>query len=443
MKLHNLGFLTTLFVSAMMLIAEFGYSQSAIENLIVETYYISDTNDAAHDDEGTNLPEGSITYRVFLDLAPGYRVSELFGTDNNPWFIRSTELIWNNSDRGKALGSNLGDNRLDENTVALDSYITIGAASTAHYGVPKSLDSDGSIVGGDNNDGGSQMFEDGLLINMSSDIGIPLTEADGLIEADESLIPMLSATLIPDLENVFGAETLDSTFVTSSTVRLQPTEAIAGVTGENIVFIAQITTLGELEFNFNVTLLDENDDKLVFVADNAPNDTILSPFLSFPPDCGCTDPDFLEFDPAAPCDDGSCVTLIQFGCSDPEACNFNPDANFNIPQLCCYGIDDCNNLDWTLICPTLSTDDPAFQFEFKLYPNPTISDTWVSVTSADSRDAQLSIYTIQGQLVRTQNVQIRQGEHELKLVTNHLPQGTYLVRLHDVWIDKTSILVKN
>lgn len=441
--MRRVSFISAAVVAALVVLSGQLIAQDAIEDLIVETYYVSDANDANHDDEGTTLPEGSITYRIFLDLAPGFKIKELFGTDDNPWFVRSTELIWNNSDRGVVFGSNLGDNRLDENTVALDSYITLGAGSDAHYAIPKNLDFDGSIIGGENNDGGSESVGGGLLVNVNQEIGIALTESDGLVEVEESLIPSLSSGLISDLAFVFGNEIVDSAYVSSGTVRIQPAGLISGKTDENIVLIAQITTLGELEFNFNVSLENENGDKFAFVASDAPSDTIQSPFLSFPPECGCTDPDFLEYNPAAPCDDGSCQTPIVFGCTDPDACNFDPDANFNIPELCCFGIDDCNNLDWTIICPSLTTADPSFQFDFKLYPNPALSDVWMAVTSAKEREAELSIYTLQGQLVQTERVQIRQGEQEFRIGTIHMAQGTYLVRLHDESFYKTSILVKN
>ena len=42
---------------------------------------------------------------------------------------------------------------------------------------------------------------------------------------------------------------------------------------------------------------------------------------------GCTDPAFLEFDPYATEDDGSCGTAVVYGCIHDAASNFNPIAN--------------------------------------------------------------------------------------------------------------------
>jgi hypothetical protein len=418
-------------------------AQNDIENLLVETYYVSDANDAT-DQDGGGLPEGSITYRVFLDLAPNVKLLEIFSNENHEWIVRSSELIWNNLDRGEVLGSEIGDNRLDENTVALDSYITFGAASDAHYGIPKDLDVDGSIVGGVNNDGGSEGVEGGLLTNSTNEMGLALTVADGLIQVEEDLIQSPQTSLTPILTEVFESETNDSVYVTSSE-RLQlpiPTQPISGPTPENLVMIAQITTLGEIEFKFNVRLVKPNGQVVTYVAENPVGNELVSPFLTFPPECGCTDPDFLEFDPAAPCDDGSCATLIEFGCTDPEACNFNPDANFNIPELCCYGVDDCNNLDWTLICPSLDMENLDFGFDFEVFPNPVHDQAWVKITSAGSQDFSIEVLSLDGQVLKTVQTPVSPGEQAIKVDLSGMAQGIYVIKLNDGLIRRTSLLIK-
>lgn len=44
---------------------------------------------------------------------------------------------------------------------------------------------------------------------------------------------------------------------------------------------------------------------------------------------GCTDPFYMEFDPYAPGDDGSCMTLKVWGCTYDAASNFDPAANID------------------------------------------------------------------------------------------------------------------
>jgi len=41
---------------------------------------------------------------------------------------------------------------------------------------------------------------------------------------------------------------------------------------------------------------------------------------------GCTDDDYVEFNPAANIDDGTCATLHTYGCTDPAAFNYDPTA---------------------------------------------------------------------------------------------------------------------
>lgn len=74
---------------------------------------------------------------------------------------------------------------------------------------------------------------------------------------------------------------------------------------------------------------------------------------------GCTEPGYIEYDPNATIDDGSCETEIIYGCTDSAACNYKPDANVDdgscvIPNGPCQECDgntvvdvvseDCNNI---------------------------------------------------------------------------------------------------
>jgi len=65
-----------------------GYSQG-LEAVIVETYYISDANDATDTDGGT-LTAGSVTYRVYVDMAPNFEFQAAYGDANHEMFIETT-----------------------------------------------------------------------------------------------------------------------------------------------------------------------------------------------------------------------------------------------------------------------------------------------------------------------------------------------------------------
>ncbi|HMT30179.1 MAG TPA: hypothetical protein PKD91_12955, partial [Bacteroidia bacterium] len=53
-----------------------------LENVIVERYYITDRNDARGEDANA-IEVNSITYRVFVDMKPGYNLQSVFGSPDH------------------------------------------------------------------------------------------------------------------------------------------------------------------------------------------------------------------------------------------------------------------------------------------------------------------------------------------------------------------------
>ena len=59
---------------------------------------------------------------------------------------------------------------------------------------------------------------------------------------------------------------------------------------------------------------------------------------------GCTDSNYLEYDPSVNLDDGSCATILIFGCIDDHACNFNFAANTDDGScIIASGCETCND----------------------------------------------------------------------------------------------------
>jgi hypothetical protein len=228
----------------------------AIEAILIERYYVSDANDAS-DSDGGELAVGSVTYRVFVDMKPGYILESVFGNAVHPLSIESTSVFFNNQDRGENTGDAIASNRLGDNTVALDSYLTFNAASDAHLAVLKTEDNDGSIVGGDNNDGGSEGIDEGLLLNFTDAMELMLTEADGLIDgtivsAATGEAGSVGTIGISDL-SVFGDENVGNEFVANNGAWFV-LGGVAGPTASNRVLIAQLTTAGTLDLKLNMRL---------------------------------------------------------------------------------------------------------------------------------------------------------------------------------------------
>ncbi len=231
----------------------------ALEGVIVEVYYISDANDAS-DTDGGSLNEGAVTYRVYADLHPHYEIQAVISVENpeHELLIKTDGAFFNNADRGEVIGQQIRTSRLDENTVALDSWVTIGAASDNHLGIPKSLDTDGSIVGGVNNDGGSASIQGGLLVNDDEAAGIPLITADGLIAGtvtDTKSGDLLNITLNQlNLNSVFGVNNSSDSLFSNNTGNWYVAGGMQGATDENLVLLGQFTTTGNLECRLNLQL---------------------------------------------------------------------------------------------------------------------------------------------------------------------------------------------
>ena len=71
------------------------------------------------------------------------------------------------------------------------------------------------------------------------------------------------------------------------------------------------------------------NDTLIYGTDPAFDNDSIHVFVSdaCPPVLGCMDPAYVEFNPLADTDDGSCTTLKIFGCTDSTMYNYDPNAN--------------------------------------------------------------------------------------------------------------------
>jgi hypothetical protein len=215
---------------------------NGLEGIVVETYYVADADDAADTDGGPGLVEGAKTYRVYVDMLPGYKLVSAGGFTNHPFTIGTTTSFFNNDDRGEAWGRDIPAQHLNKNTVGIDSWLSFGPASTLHWGVSKDEDADGSIVGGANN-------QSGLLANDAAAMGIPLTTADGLINLGTAPGSINSVGNVPDCFDPGGSNSFsDDNFAWA---------ILGGVSGpaeSNRVLIGQFTTDGELTFCLNIAL---------------------------------------------------------------------------------------------------------------------------------------------------------------------------------------------
>jgi hypothetical protein len=418
-------------------------ANAQLENIVVELYYISDANDAT-DTLGGGLPIGSKTYRVYADLAPNAKIKRLYGDANHPIIIRSTQPFFNNKADGKTFGYEFPKTRLDENTVALDTWLTIGQTTTnssKQAGVLKVNDTNGSFIAGNGvHDGGSAEILEGLLNNNDPEAGIPINEADGNDTLEN--LPSAGASIgivnpIDDTDStIFGSIVSGNQFESRyASVFNSGTKGVD--TTLNHVLLAQLTTTGELYFELNLEIEVESPNgnqiiKYVARDSSLAQDELLSSSLVYPPQCGCQDPDYLEYSPTFACGTAdSCRTLIVFGCLDPLACNYNVNANFNIIDLCCY-IGDCNDLDIATVCPELSIDLLKNQVCFlNTFPNPGKNSVSISGNFLPSEDFTVNVLNALGSVVYSaSNVKSSAGSTIL-LDQLNLSPGMYFITVQN------------
>lgn len=436
------------FSAILFLLLSYG-SYAQIESVIVETYYISDSNDAT-DTTGGGISEGSTTYRIFVDLKKGSRVKKIYGDQYHPLRISSTDVFFNNKADGKSFGKDFNKNRFQENTVALDTWLTLGQmsqyGSKTYYGVPKEDDRDGSFVGGSFNDGGSASIAGGLLSSTNSAAGIPLTEKDG-IDTMVAAAPSWASYGIVDLitqndSSIFGSLVQGNSFV-SYDAGLISSSGASGIDREkNIVLLAQLTTRGQLSFELNLVVeqsdgVNSTEINYVANADTLLEGEKLNPFLKYPFICGCTDPNYVEYSERFACNiQDSCLTRYVLGCSDTAACNYDSRVNFNVPQLCCYpGL--CADRDIKVLCPEYNHDLSAFF----IFPNPAKDRITLRNYASSEVGVSYSISTLSGtEKLSNTSLGNQNGWRDWEVDVSGLEKGVYFITLKAGELSKVKLI---
>jgi hypothetical protein len=155
--------------------------------------------------------------------------------------------------------------------LALDTWLTLGAASGDHKGVPKELDTDGSVLE-------CPPYTDQQVLSAKDpgkDQGRPICIADGL-QADTAIKEVINFKFDSGyLHKVRGnlLETTDGAWAVLGGMK--------GTTPENMVLIAQVTTTGKLHFKLNVQLGDPSHKPVKYVASDPQEGEVLFEGLNF------------------------------------------------------------------------------------------------------------------------------------------------------------------
>ena len=253
--MKTLKFLTVLFVLCLSLK---GNTQDGLEGVIVEKFYVSTEADNAGKLYSGDLPKGSVTYRIYADLKPGYRFQAAYGTPTHPLIIQSSEKFFNHIEDGNIQPNIIPERAYKKNIALLDSWLSVGACSAGHLGILKEADdtiSDKYLI-----------FEKGYFRNKKK--MIPLYEKDGMKRAE--FVPFPTFYQMDSLSFVLGSSTLSNKLkVTNGAwACLGKGSAGADSLSTNCVLIAQLTTQGNLNFELNLLIGAPNGTSQKYVAKN-------------------------------------------------------------------------------------------------------------------------------------------------------------------------------
>lgn len=222
-------------------------AQQGLEGIIVEKYYISNENDKAVDGDGGELPLNSVTYRVYVDMLPGYIFQAAFGVPEHELKITTTTKFFNNEDRGNRFPT-YTRNQAQNNSVMLDSWLSVGAALKDYAGVLKTQDDGVNTI----------VNADGVLLNDDPEAGIPLSLQDGAV-----LAPSESVTVVGFFDadlSVFddgNAGPIPTVLSTHDGAWSALNGAMGPDSTENKVLIGQFTTDGVFEFELNIQIRNQ------------------------------------------------------------------------------------------------------------------------------------------------------------------------------------------
>jgi len=216
-------------------------AQNGLERIFVEKYYISNASDSV----GSigNLPSGSVTYRVFADMLPGYKFQAIYGVPAHSLKINTSTGFFNNEDRGATTPNNITTSFLDDNTVALDSWFSVGSAGRNVLGVPKTQD----------NGLANLISTNTILKNNDLRAGIPLTSQDGIVDGIPVAVTFVGISAAE--QEVFkSVSNFGNSFTTSNGSVSALGGSVGASTDSNIVLIGQFTTNGFFHFELNVQI---------------------------------------------------------------------------------------------------------------------------------------------------------------------------------------------
>ena len=243
-------------------------SQIGVEGVYVEQYYCVSSQDLSDKNLIGDLEEGMCTYRIYLDLLPGYRFQAAYGTEKHPLVIKSSGVFYNHPEVGNTQPNLIPSRTLKNNVVLLDSWLTAGAAGENYLGVPRKFDNQGEIV-----------FQKGYFKSTTKESNLSFQECDGMHYRQFPSVPTFYQ--MDDALKGLAAVSRTNTIELTNGAWACLGKGALGVdsTGTNMVLIGQFTTKGNLEYSLNIMVGSPDGKSTKYVFDNAQDGEVALAFL--------------------------------------------------------------------------------------------------------------------------------------------------------------------
>jgi hypothetical protein len=372
----------------------FAFAQNGLEKIIVEKYYVANAADkAVADVEASDatyptgsLPVGAVTYRVYADMLPGFRVLSIYAdvTRNQPLIIKSTTPFYNNPNGASTASSTKAS--LKNKILALDSYFTMGGAGTNVYGI---LKTDDDATANNITTAGNA---DSILINKApTTMGISLVDRDGLFSKSGLANPVAPSFVGFDnneMDAVGDGSVLIDSVVSMTGVIYTPNGAKGADSLTNRVLLAQLTTGGKLQFHLNILIQKGTEVGQYYVWGNPqPGDT--------------QRPDDILFQ------------------------------GLNYPDSTATGIVDI---------PKKAYNDILFS----VYPNPANDQVTMDFTAIEPNSkGNYTIYGLLGNVIAHKELHTMTGPQKEVVDISSFSQGLYTIQLNINGITSTKKIIKN
>ena len=236
---------------------KFVYSQDGLEGIILEKFYISSKEDNSKPELSGHLAPGSITYRIYVDLKPGYTFQAAYGTPNHELYIKSTNLFYNHVEYGAEYPNRIPLRTYSRNTSRLDSWLSVGGAGENQIGVLKSEDDSLNV----------SKTSGAYLKNNSKKMGVSLEVVDGMKEQYNLTFPtfyQMDSTI-----KGLGTITNTNTISTKNGAWASMGKGSQGADSlSNKILIAQLTTDGKLSYQLNLLIGTPDGKSEKYVAHN-------------------------------------------------------------------------------------------------------------------------------------------------------------------------------